>query len=361
MSAQDPRELGLRRLVREARAEKAVELDWQTLEERLVRQAQRTAPEPPRRTRSMYPVAWAALGVAAGVLLWLVTDRASVTLPQAPPEIVEATEPLRKNGSALAVGSRVSAGERQVSVDHAGRATWTVAPNSSAILAEKGERITVRLERGSVLSEVVPSPKPETFVVEAGGARIAVHGTVFRVELEGERIIVQVREGTVAVGPQGAVPAFFLKAPAHGDFASDGRSGSIDGRPLGESAERRAEPLRLAARPAGPAPSSAAPVPSAGELPSEPSISDIEAGIARIVDATSDCFSRNTKSTEGVQITVRTALSLQITSAGAVADLDFQPPLSPDAEQCATGSISQVTFSASRQGAKVTRMLELKR
>lgn len=362
MTAPEPRESSLKRLVREARAEKVAELDWDALEERLLRHAQHSVPPAARKSYPIYPLAWAALGVAAVVALWLVSDRAKVSLPQKPPEVVEATEPLRKNGGLLAVGSRVSAGERQVSVDHAGRATWTMDANSTARLTEKGERITVRLERGSLLAEVVPNPKPETFVVEAAGARIAVHGTVFRVELEGERVIVQVREGTVAVGPQGAVPGFFLKAPAHGDFAADGRSGSIDGRPLGESAERRGEPLKLAPpRSVAPAPGSAAPAPSGVELPSEPSINDIETGIARIVDATSDCFSRNTKSTEGVQITVRTALSLQITGAGTVTDLDFQPPLAPDVEQCATGSISQVTFAASKQGAKVTRMLELKR
>jgi hypothetical protein len=176
-------------------------------------------------------------------------------------------------------------------------------------------------------------------------------------------VIVQVREGTVAVGPLAGVPAFFLKAPAHGDFAVDGRSGSIDGRPLGESRERRAEPLKLTPmRPPVATPSGSLPLPLASaELPNEPSINDIEVGVARIVDATSDCFSRHTQSAEGVQITVRSALSLKILDSGAVADVDFQPPLSPDAEDCAAASISQVKFAPSQQGAKVTRMLELKR
>jgi hypothetical protein len=200
-------------------------------------------------------------------------------------------------------------------------------------------------------------------VVEAAGTRVAVHGTVFRVDLEGGRVIVRVREGTVAVGPIGAVPTFFLKAPAHGDFAADARSGSIDGRLLGESENPHAQPLRLEpSKAAGAAPEgNADPRASQNDLPAEPSINDIETGIARIVDITSDCFSRNTRSTEGVQITVRTALSLQIASSGAATDVDFQPPLSPDVEECAASSIAQMTFAASRQGAKVTRMLELKR
>jgi hypothetical protein len=360
MNRPDLRQAGLRRIVREVRAERPAELDWDAMEERLVRHVQRAAPAEARR--SSYPLAWAGLAVAAAASLWLVSERAGVSRPQAPPEVIEATEPLRRNGSSLALGRRVTSEDREISVDHAGRATWTLAPESSALLAERGDRITVRLERGSVLSEVVASARPETFVVEAAGARIAVHGTVFRVSLDGERVIVQVREGTVAVGAIGAIPGFFLKAPAHGDFAADGRSGSIDGRPLGESEDRR-QPRKLGpARPASAAPSSSGQPPvSAADLPAEPSISDIETGIARIVDATSDCFSRNTKSTEGVQITVRTALSLQIDGAGVVSDVDFQPPLSPDVEQCAADSIAPVVFAASKEGAKVTRMLELKR
>jgi hypothetical protein len=361
MSARDPRKAALRRLVRDARAEKTPDIDWSGVEERLMREARRTAPA---AKRPSYPLAWAALAVAAVVAVWLVGRRTDVAVRQAPPPIIEATEPLRRNGDRLPVGSRVATGDREVSVDHAYRATWTLAPNSSGLLLGKGERITVRLEQGSVLSQVVPSPKPETYVVEAAGTRVAVHGTVFRVALENGRVIVTVREGTVAVGPLGAVPNFFLKAPAHGDFAPDGRSGSIDGRPLGESEERRAEPLKLAPPRMALAPSASgksAPPAASRELPPEPSINDIEVGIARIVDAASDCFSRHTTSAEGVQITVRTALSLKIAASGAVSDVDFQPPLSPEAEACAATSISQVSFAPSQQGAAVTRMLELKR
>ena len=360
MSRHEPRQALLRQLLREARAEEPAEIEWSSVEERLMREVARSAPAP---RRSPYPLAWGALAVAAALAVWLVGQRVHHPSTQAPPAIIEATEPLRRSGDNMALGTRVATGDRELSVDHAGRATWTLSPDSSAILADKGERITVHLERGSVLSEVVPNPKPETFVVEAANARIAVHGTVFRVGLEGGRVIVQVREGTVAVGPLGGVPAFFLRAPAHGDFAADGRSGSIDGRPLGETNERRADPLRLLplrSASAAPSGSGLSPVASA-ELPSEPSINDIEVGIARIVDAASDCFGRYTKSAEGVQITVRTALSLKIAESGAVSDVEFQPPLSPDAEECAASSISQVRFAASKQGATVTRMLELKR
>jgi hypothetical protein len=360
MSTHEPKQALLRQLLREARAEKAADVDWSGVEERLMREVARKQPAP---RRSPYPLAWGALAVAAAIAIWLVGQRAHHASTLAPPAIIEATEPLRRNGDTMDLGSRVTAGTRELSVDHRGRATWTLSPDSSAVLVGRGERITVHLERGSVLSEVVPNPKPETFVIEAASTRIAVHGTVFRVGLENGRVIVQVREGTVAVGPIGGVPAFFLRAPAHGDFAPDGRSGSIDGRPLGATNERHADPLRLLplrAPAVAPSGSALAPVASA-ELPVEPSINDIESGVAHIVDATSDCFSRYTKSAEGVQITVRSALSLKIAASGAVSDVDFQPPLSPDAEECAASSISQISFAPSKQGATVTRMLELKR
>lgn len=366
MNGRDPRQEALRQLLRDERAEGAPELDWSALEERLLRQAGR--PTPPVE-RSPSPLVWGALAVAAAAGLWLAGARAHPSVAPAPTSRIEAPAPSQRDGDVLALGSRVEAGAHEVSVAHAGRATWTLAPNSSAILAGRDERITVRLEQGQVLSRVVPNPKPETFVVEAAGARIAVHGTVFSVALAGGHVLVQVREGVVAVGALGSSPAFLLKAPASGEFAADGRSGSINGRPVSDNGRlrsdndapqpepERAPPHALSA----PAPTSQLAPVASGEVPVEPSINDIEAGIARIVDATSDCFARHTQSADGVQITVHTALSLEILDSGAVDAVDFQPPLSPDAEACAAASISQVHFVASKQGAKVTRVLELKK
>jgi ferric-dicitrate binding protein FerR (iron transport regulator) len=360
MSERDPRKAALDRLVREARAEKTADIEWSGVEERLMREARRSAPRP---RRSAQPWAWGALAAAAGVALWMAARPAVVNTPQETPLIRQSAEALRQNGDTLAVGSRVEAGEREVSVDHAGRATWTLAPDSSALLAEKGERIALHLERGSVLSRVVRSPKPETFVVEAANTRVAVHGTVFRVGLVGARVLVDVQEGTVAVGPAGAVPAFLLKAPARGDFAADGHSGSIDGRPVTDAPAHRPGPSRQppSRMPSAPPPSSATAPAASAELPLEPSINDIEVGIARVVDVTSDCFSRHTQKLEGLEITVHTALSLKISDSGAVSDVDFQPPLSPEAEACAAASIAQIAFAPSKQGTTVTRMLELKR
>jgi hypothetical protein len=346
--------------VRDARAEKPAELDWSRVEERLRREGRRP-PAPAVRVPS-YRV-WAALAAGAVAVSALVATRAPSSSPAAPPSRVAAPAQLRRDGDSMALGTRVTSGAHRVSVEHAGRATWTLAEDSSALLADKGERITVKLERGRVLSKVVPSPKPETFVVEAAGARVAVHGTVFRVGLEGGRVLVRVTEGIVAVGPIGAAPAFLLKAPANGDFAADGRSGNVDGRPAVPLESQRAEPLKARrgrALSASAVASLAAP-PASAEPPAEPSINDIELGVAHVVEVAANCFRDHTQSADGVQITVRTALSLQITASGAVFNVGFQPPLSPEAESCAEEGISQIAFSPSQRGATVTRMLELKR
>jgi len=371
MNGKDPRETTLRRLVRDARAEPAPELDWARLEQRLLVEAGRRA-VPAKRSR--YPYAWGALAVAAAVVLWLLGTHPRAAVSPAPDASMEISGSLQQLADTDEVGTRYEATTREVTVRHVDRAKWTLDKGSSALLAGKGDVIRVRLERGSVLSEVVPNPKPETFVVEAAGVRVAVHGTVFRVALEGGRVLVDVREGTVGVGPLGDTPAFLLKAPAHGNFAADGRSGSIDGRWVSAGQAHPAgppkpPPVRSASASASASPSApattggalpVAPVASA-DLPSEPSINDIESGIARIVDKTSDCFARHTQSADGVQITVHTALSLQILADGAVTNVDFQPPLSPAAEACAAASMKQVRFAASKQGTTVTRLLELKK
>lgn len=357
-----PREAALRRLLRDARDEPTPELDWSRIEERLLLEARRPAAP---IARSMYPYAWGALAVAAAAVLWLIGSRGQPSISPSAQTSLAAPQALVTDGDALALGARVEAQAREVTVEHLGRANWTLAPSSSALLASRDEHITVRLERGSVLSRVVPNPKPETFVVEAAGTRVAVHGTVFRVALEGGRVLVDVREGTVGVGPLGKAPAFLLKAPAHGDFAADGRSGSVDGRPVSAGGARQGahkltpRSSSLAASGATP-PIAPPPAPSAA-LPDEPSINDIEVGIAQVVEATSACFARDAQNANGVQITVHTALTLKILDSGAVTDVQFQPPLSPDAEACAADSIARVQFVPSKQGARVTRLLELKK
>lgn len=367
MSPRDRQEPMLERLLDDARNEAPAELDWARLEARLMRDVRsaegRTRSTRAPRSASSFVWATAAAVVLIGGGLWLGrSGGAPSTSPQEPQATHEASKARARNGDELLPGARVEADAAEVDVEHAGRARWTLVPGSSAELREKGERITLRLARGRVVSHVTPNPKPETFVVEALGTRVAVHGTVFSVAVVGERVVVEVSEGTVAVGPLGEAAPFRLHAPAHGDFAADGASGNVNGSHVPEPEARASG----AAKPSVQHPPSAAAEGSPevavteAELPTEPSISDIEAGVAPIVEAASACFRSHTQRAEGVELTVRTAISLTILGSGAISSVDFQPPLSPEAEACASANIAKIVFARSKQGARVTRLLELK-
>lgn len=362
MKLRPSHQANLRRMIRETRAEKPVDIDWRAVEEQLLRRARTSVPA---ATTSRYPLAWAVLVAAAGLFIWGVSTRPQGTLSFAPRAPAEAAAASRLNADAVALGERVLAEAGEVSVHHDQRATWTLSRNSHARLISKGELITVLLERGSLLADVVPNSQPETFVVEAADARIAVHGTVFRVELVNDRVNVSVREGTVAVGARGAAPSFILKAPAQGAFSLDGTSGSLDEPTATAPAEsNRTARAPHAAAQRGPlvAASRAGEAGGAAGLPQEPSISSIEQGVARIVDSAADCFTRHTpQGAEGVNLTLKTALTLQISGAGAVLSADFQPPLSPVVSACAHRDIARVAFAPSLDGVEVTRLLELKR
>ena len=91
------------------------------------------------------------------------------------------------NGDQLALGTRLTAGDRALVVEHHGRASWTLEPHATARVSDAGEFLTITLESGALSATVVPNPKPETFAVEVGGTRVAVHGTAFRVERTGEQ------------------------------------------------------------------------------------------------------------------------------------------------------------------------------
>jgi ferric-dicitrate binding protein FerR (iron transport regulator) len=361
MSREERQQASLERLIREARDQQPSEPDWSRVEAALMAQARREKPKAPSAPRG---VMWGALALAAAVALWVglrAPQSAETPVPQAN---AARTPAAVRDGDALELGSRIEAVRSAITVSHPGHAVWKLLAGSSAFLAERGERVVVHLEHGSIIARVVPNPKPETFVVETDTARVAVHGTVFRVTLRGGRLLVKLHEGSVAVGPKDGSPVFMLKAPASGDFALDGRTGEVSGSVPSEPSESDARddlpksvPARVVPRPT--LPSAAPPAPSV-ELPDELSIGDIEDGVSRVVDATSTCFRQFNQPKPGLEITVRTALTLKVQPDGSVADVDFQPPLAPDVERCATASVSQIRFASSKQGSSVTRMLELK-
>jgi len=371
VSADRPEERALAGLISELREQPTPELDWQRVEARLLQEPK------PEATRSAWfekrarlpALGFVALAAAAALVVG--SHRAPLPAPAAVAR--GATELV--NGDQLALGTHLTAGATPLVVEHAGRASWTLEPHGTAVLTRTGEFLTLRLESGALSARVVPTPRPETFAVEVEQTRVAVHGTEFRVERSGDRVLVSVTAGTVAVEPSGAesAPSFLLRKDSRGNFGLDGLTGSIEGNASALVAEPHAQSLRELgprlplSRPHVTNVASATdktpphdPVQASESLPEQPSISNIETGVSAAVELLSRCFRAQARSKD-IAVSARTGLTLSVGPDGAIKSATFEPPLGPTVEECAVKGLRTLTFAHSVAGVTFTRILEVSR
>jgi len=373
-----PEELALDRIVSEVRELPSPELDWDRIEARLLSQPRAAAGAPSWLSRLRLP----ALALAASAIgAYLLVPRAphvNTTVPKPVAQIQNG--PI--NGDGLSLGTHVSAGNQNVTVEHVGRARWTLEPHAVASVTDAGQFLTVRLDSGALVASVTPNRRPETFAVEVGGTRVAVHGTAFRVERIGDRVTVEVTEGVVAVEPTSthSDPSFLLRRGSRGNFGLDGRTGTVEGNASvvlhDTTAKSHREIARATPHPSKPQASSSASIPAPIEapsatgnevvtapapapLPDQPSISDIENGVSTALQLMTQCFRDKTQSTS--MVSVSTGMTLSIAGDGSVQSVTFEPPLAPAVEDCGVAGLRNLTFAHSVEGATFTRILELKR
>ncbi|HVJ15648.1 MAG TPA: FecR family protein [Polyangiaceae bacterium] len=326
----------LARLIADERSLPQPERDWTALEAGFFARLEDPIEIPKKR---IHPATYAAFAVAAGVAvaLYFRPHTEPIPLLTEVPAATTETSPLNAiAGDALAPGSELRTTAEALRVEHSGRALWTLEPDSSARLRRDGELIVIELASGSVDAEVTPDQTPETFVVEAGDVRVAVHGTKFRVERRGESVDVSVREGVVSVSSPSA-PAVKLVAPASKSFSAS----KPEPAPEPSHAHATAAPRRTG--------------------PLEPTIGDVEAGVSRIQSAAQGCFARHTAAKDGVQVSVRSTIVLSVRPDGKVTVQGFDPPLHPAVDACTRGAVSGVRFATSQRGIELTRVLELGR
>ena len=118
--------------------------------------------------------------------------------------------------------------------DEPGVVSLALAPNSRIEVVandlgttEHTGGVTVALSRGSLHADVTPRTEGEVFAVEVERTRIAVHGTSFTVSREGDRVIVDVAHGSVAVGPvghPGATHGWLVVGPDRASFLARRRA-----------------------------------------------------------------------------------------------------------------------------------------
>jgi hypothetical protein len=201
---------------------------------------------------------------------------------------------------------------------------------------------------------VVPSPKPETFVIEVASARVAVHGTAFRVERRASEFAVSVSEGEVAVGPIGQRDGTSGWRLTHGDsgqFSFDGKTGTV----------QHADAVVIApSQPAVEAPvEPGKPVASARPIkPLTPSSEEITRTVGAVESAALACFVEHTPAGE-VRVQVQTRLTVGIGPDGKVHQVSFDPPLSPAITECVHAEAAKLRIRESEQGGTGSRLLLL--
>ncbi len=390
----------VRHVVAEVVAAPPPELDWARLETRLLERL-----ESERVTlRSTPPGSLGALfgfvAMAASVVLFVLgAGGPAATRAAATDQLVDvATLPVIDDAlgahshlaASLAPGSALESGGAARRFVLPGVAAFMLAPGSRVVVRRTGEPYVLELAFGQVTAEVVPRHDTdaivEAVIVESGGTRVAVHGTVFSVARSPERVEVEVTEGVVAVGPagyRGDTTGHLLAAPSRATFAArdarlievyaptratmaaaatprrDPASLLPAANPLGIS--RLAEPdaerevhVRAASRQAPSAPgrdvraeavpqplqgnpgTDATSPPAAGGEPSAAGAVAMSVADARA--AMVSCLRRATANAPAASLSVSVSSQITVTLDGDddVATVQFAPPLRPEIQgQCA--------------------------
>ncbi len=359
----------LGQVTRELREEPMPPIDWDRLEASLARRLAEARSSVPRRWSG--PLL-AAAAVAAGLGgLWLLGSRtptpvASSASPAAVTsadgargahDFAAAPGAARIDGETLAIGGAVAAPLSGLEVVHGRRARWTLSPGGRARLLEAGGRLTIALESGALRAEVTSGMAPEGFAVEVAGTRVAVQGTIFRVERRAERVEVAVERGAVVVGPasdRGRLQGTRLTAPARGEFTFQGLPAEAPDSEASTAPSASPPPARPAPRPRGADPRGA---------PSAPSVrpGELEAAAYGVTAAVQRCFARLTPAVKGGHVTAEVAVTLVVAPDGGLAGLDFAPPLAPAVGDCSQAAARRVHLPAPGVETRIVRRLSLVR
>lgn len=395
-SSDRAREKALAELTREAADAPMPELDWDRMESRIlaateIEPASPTASrsaikERVRRVPTFASTPW-SIAVAAAAAAMLIYGTTAMRAPSTSRDVhaqLTSPEPPIAGFTSLSVGEVVETGTSGVVYDRPGPVRLTLAPNSRASVVANDYRegprggISVALERGSIHAAVTQKSDGEIFAVEVEKTRIAAHGTAFRVTREADRVVVDITEGAVAIGPIGhrhATHGWLLSAPARAAFSLDGarqatwleaappvaiaaaeEPASEPPSPVAVSSSTRAKRVATASPPRSEPPvvskndntTSGAPVHGStwGEGANVDGSDPIEqeaAATAAILRKLAACYEKQV-SADSVRFSVESSLSLTLAPNGAIREGVFTPPLSPTLMNCADKAVGEAHF-----------------
>lgn len=388
MSAPEREDLpGVDRLARETRdATKSPHVDWASVDAKLFARIEAEAGE---RRRRGSRIAWLPVGgvLAAAAAVALLVGRAhDAPVLESPSALVEpgaGTIALRDgdgdvlvDGRAVATGASIGAhavietrGGARALVERAatsGTVAFWVEPASRVTVTQTRGKLVVALDRGAIEAKVKSTETGEPFAVDVGASRVAVQASQVRVARDGNRAVVDLNEGTIAIGASprtGETHGATVSAPAHAEFSSDDAVATLTvdhaptavrpavafaipaaaaapSAPVALAPPTPSAPPTVAAPPRGP---TIAPKATASAIEPHPIAPDpnAETSIARAVRA---CIAGYPPAA-GVKLTVSTVVEVRLADDGAVQLARFAPPLAPDTQACATAAIFRVRFA----------------
>ncbi|WP_394836047.1 FecR family protein [Pendulispora rubella] len=226
--------------------------------------------------------------------------------------------------------------------------TWMLEERSRVEVQHAQLPLVLTLTKGAVEAQVAPVDHGEAFAVDVDGVRVAVHGTHLRVSREGGHVAVDLTEGVVAVGPipsAGLTEGTVVNAPAHVEFDAADVSGSF-------RLDRTPTSIRTPVPLGGHRPDASRPqqlretlarekTPDARSASTTPAPMKPEEIIAKGVRA---CVASQLREAT-VRVTVSSKLSLKVAEDGSVYFARFNPPLAPEAQECASRIIYKTRFS----------------
>jgi ferric-dicitrate binding protein FerR (iron transport regulator) len=391
----------LDRLVRESRPDlgtrEARNVDWAEVDRGLFgriedeQRAERARLTSGRSAR--WVVAAGGLAVAAAIALVVGTSRQTRSIDGAQVAVeegagtvtaVEGGGQLLVDGKSVGVGAALRAGDvieargAQATIERLGKLTLIFERGSKATVTHVDGALVLALEAGAVEAQVVPVPSGEAFAVDVGHSRVAVHGTHLRVARVGEHVMVDLSEGVISLGEApriGSTLGSLLTAPAHAEFTTSDAEGTLTLShdpavlrapvSLGASTSVRGGLPSVAPAPAAKAetgevrPPVVATAPHEGH-PSTPlphSVASVEPSPeAAIASAVRACLAERPRA-DNVTVVVSTTVRLGLGPDGAVTSARFDPPVAPDVNVCASGTIYKARFA---HGGSVAIPVDLK-
>jgi hypothetical protein len=347
-------------------------LNWDRIEQgvfdRLDAHGPRLLPRPSVAAWPRVLAAAAVAAVAAGLVL-------TASRPGDPLE--PAAAPMAHQLDAVPQGERVVAltelvaQDRPVTFEHDGWARFRLGHPGRLQVLRMDDRVALHLIEGKVEADVTRQSIDEAVTVRVGNLRVAVHGTLFSVELRDGTMRVQVERGSVAVGPasRGATEGWIVTGPSTGvfDLASSRRLHGLASvsdpislvPPPSPSTAPGSPRIEVEPDPDPKAPPrSTAPVVPLATAPSLPEAltADLAAAtLQRIAQGVTACHRKAVPSSDAVTIHAQTRISIRVAPDGHVAFARFDPPLSPRAQTCASDVVQRATFPRAR----VESVLEL--